>query len=153
MGIAELPLNISFTRNHIFVQTRAFILLGIAELPLVRHFQGKYDVGYCWPPCDYSIHRESSLSSPGHFEQGQEYVEYCLPFLTLPSTSNPLFLVDGAKIMLIVASLPYTIPSIRIHFFLLQHAFIRTIDLLVVAGLLLNIPSHRNLCLLNDALN
>ena len=90
---------------------------------------------------------------PGIISFFQDYVEYCLPFLTLPSTRNNLLLVYGAKIMLVVAGFTCTIPSIMIHFFLLQHAFIRIIGLLGVAGHLLTIPSNRNLCLLNDPLN
>ena len=120
---------------------------GIIFSPLWRLQQGQGDNGY-------SIHQELYLSSPGHFEQGQDYVEYGLPSLTIPSTRNHLFLVHGTKFWLVFAGLPLTIPSIRIHLFLLQHIFNRAIGWLSVAGLLLTIPSNRNhRYLLNDTLN
>ena len=94
------------------------------------------------------------FSSPGHFEQGQDYVEYFLPSLTIPFTRNHLFIVYGTKIMLVISGLPLTISSTMIQLFLLQHVFNRFIGLLGVAGLLLTIPSNRkHLCLLYDALN
>ena len=159
--IAELTLTISSTENHLFLQsafTRACFLLVITSLPLPIPFTknhlfllyGLNDVGYCWPPSD----QESSLSVPGHFEQGKEYVEYHLPSLTIPSTQSYCLPVYCAKIMLVIGGLPLTLQSIRIHLCLVLHFFNRVIALLDVADLLPTILFNRNhLCLLNDSLN
>ena len=155
--IAELTLTISSTENHLFLYQSLFPT-SYTSLPLPipstkNHLfllYGLNDVGYCWPPSD----QESSLSVPGHFEQGMEYVEYHLPSLTIPSTQSYCLLVYCAKIMLVIGGLPLTLQSIRIHLCLVLHFFNRVIALLDVADLLPTILFNRNhLCLLNDSLN
>ena len=73
--------------------------------------------------------------------------------LTIPSTRNHLFLVNGTKIMLVIAGLSF-ISSRRNSFFLLQHIFKRNRVLLGVAGLPLTLPPNMNhLCLLHEDLS
>ena len=122
MGIAKFLMNISSTRNHLFLQSalnRAWILLVIVGHPLPisstrNHpflLYGQNDMGYCWPPCDNSTHQESSLSSPGHFEQGQDNVEYGLSSLFIPLNRNHILMVYGTIMMLVIASLLLFHPS------------------------------------------
>ena len=64
-----------------------------------------------------------------------------------------LCIAYGAKIIFVIAGLPFNVPSIRNYLFILQHIF-HCIVLLDVADLLLAIPSNRNkLCSIQNAFN
>ena len=106
LGIAELPLTISSTWN-LFLQSafnRVRILLVIAGLPLLissnrshffflHGFPNRAMMMFCiaGSSCDYSVHKEVFLSSPGCLQQGHDHMGItCFP-LTIPSTRNHLF--------------------------------------------------------------
>ena len=95
MGNAEVPRIIPSPRNNIFLQTRAAsyrVLLtflyqfhppGVISFSSMASFSGAV-----W--CLVLLASLWVLNPPGIISFFQDYVEYCLPFLTLPSTRNHL---------------------------------------------------------------
>ena len=99
LDIASFTLTISSTRNHYFHVYGAIIVLVIAGLSLT--------IQSIWNHLFLLQHV---------FTMAMVLLGVVVLLLTIPSTRNHLFLVYGAKIMLVIAGLPLTTPSIRNFF-------------------------------------
>ena len=125
-----LLLNISSTRNHLFLQS-AF-----------------NRANSCWVllalPLPIPSTRNHIVLLHGVFNMVRILLGNAGPPLTIPSTSNHPFLRQGAfnraRIMLDIANLPLTISSTRNHHFHVYGAKI----ILVIAGLSFTVPYIRN---------
>ena len=163
-----LLLNISSTRNHLFLQSAlnransCWIFLaslclfhppGIISFSSMTSSTGPE---WCWvllaslwlfhPPGIITFFTRALWT-------GTWSCCVLLAFLQL-FHSPEIILVYGTKIMFVITGLPLTVPSIRNYLFLLHHILNRAIVLLDVADLLLAIPFNRNqLCPLHDAFN
>ena len=109
--------------------------------------RGQNHVEYFWPPSAYSFHQGPGIISFSFMASstlpGSCWVMLAF-LLTIPSTSNHHFLLQGAfnraRIMLDIANLPLTTPSTGNHLFLVYDTKI----MLAIAGLSFTIPSIRN---------
>ena len=99
LDIANIPLTIPSTRIYHFHVYCAIIILVIAGLSAT--------IKSIWNHLFLLQHV---------FTMAMVLLGVVVLLLTISSTRNHLFLVYGAKIMLVIAGLPLTTPSIRIFF-------------------------------------
>ena len=128
VGVAVLLLTIPSTRNHLYIVYGANVMLVISGLPLttpsIRNCFSystastrQVYIGWCWPPSDYSIQQESSLSPPWNLKLGKDHV-WChwRPSVFSSNRNNQHFFNDVLNrpmITLGVVGLLLTIPSTR----------------------------------------
>ena len=96
LDIANFTLTIPSTRNHHFHVYGAIIILIFAGL--------SFNIESIWNHLFLLQHV---------FTMAMVLLGVAVLLLTIPSTRNHLFLVYGAKIMLVIAGLPPTTPSTR----------------------------------------
>ena len=106
---------------------------------------GQNHVEYFWPPSAYSFHQGPGIISLFFIAfstlPGSCWIMLAF-LLTIPSTSNHNFLLQGAfnraRIMLDIANLPLTSPSTRNYLFLVYTIASRSCWLLLTSLLLFN---------------
>ena len=104
LNIAGLSLPIPSTRNHLI------LLHGVFNMArMLLNNDG--------PPLTIQSTSNHPFLGQGTFNKGRIMLDISYLPLTTPSTGNHLFLVYGTKIMLAIAGLSSTLPSIRNCFF------------------------------------
>ena len=136
--ILMLLLNISTTRNHLFLKSafnRPSILLtflclfhppGIILFSFMASltWPGSF-FGNASPPLTIPSTSNHIFLCQGAFNRAMIMLDISNLPLTIPSTRNPHFPVYGAITILVITGLSFIIESIWNHLFLLHHVFTR----------------------------